>query len=209
MWRCARDYTVRPDYFKTVGEGKMCRGWDLWKSTNLHLLHRQESKSIKQDVKPPAEVVRTCWNRPRLQQRASCSINCALWEQPENRVSHTPSATFRRQHEQEKAIHLHDCSTAIEKPRHERSNKIISVTFSQILVTFCSQRRVNLTMERHFRRSVWDTFAMLASGTLGKTAHGFVGENHWVNWKSQQAARAFNLSRSALCILEESPTSPP
>lgn len=130
MWLCAHDYTVRPDYFKTVGEGKMCRGWDLWKPTNLHLFHRQESKSIKQDVKLPAEVVRTCLNRPRRQQRASCSVNRAVWEQPENRVSQTPSATLWRQHEQEKAIHLHGLLVAIKTIRHERSHKVIRVSFS-------------------------------------------------------------------------------
>lgn len=201
MWLCAHDYTVRPDYFKTVGEGKMCRGRDLWKSTNLHLLHRQESKSIKQDVKPPAEVVRTCWNRPRLQQRASCSIKCAVWEQPENRVSQTPSATFWRQHKQEKVIHLHSLSYANEKSGMNAAVKLVLHHFV-ILITFCSQHKVNLITERHFKRSVWDKFSILALWTLGKTAHGFMGENHWVNWKSQQAARAFNLSRSALCILE-------
>lgn len=201
MWLCAHDYTEQLDYFKTVGEGKICKGWDLWKSINLHLLHRQESKSIKQDVKSPAEVVRTCWNRPRLQQRASCCINCSVWEQPENTVSQTPSATFWRQHKQKKAIHLHSLSFAIKKTGTNAAIKSSALHF-HILITFCSQHKVNLIMERHFKRSVWDTFSILALRTRGKTAHGFMGENHWVNWKSQQAARAFNLSRSALCILE-------
>lgn len=159
MWLCAHDYTVRLDYFKTVGKGKICRGWDLWKSTNIHLLHRQESKSIKQDVKPPAEVVRTCWNRPRLQQRASCSINCAVWEQPENRVSQTPSTTLGQNHKQGKVIHLYNLSFAIEKSGMNAAIKsFIRLTFSALhYILFTAQGQCaarDSIMERHFVRSV-------------------------------------------------------
>lgn len=150
---------MRLDYIKTVGEGKICRGWDLWKSTNTHLLHRQESKSIKQDVKPPAEVVRTCWNRPRLQQRASCSINCAVWEQPENTVSQTQSTTLGQKHKQGKVIYLYNLSFAIEKSGTNAAiQSFIRLTFSALhYILFTAQGQPSwkdiscIQTETHFK----------------------------------------------------------
>lgn len=46
-------------------------------------------------------------------------------------------------------------------------------------------------------------------GSQKEQHQGFMGENHWENWKSQQAARVFNLRRAVLCIQKKSATSHP
>lgn len=99
MRLCAPDYTVWPDCFKTEVKAKSAEA-QIYGSKptfflSIHLLHSQESENIKRDVKPPAEVVRACWNRPKLQQRASCSINttsvhCGNSQRAESHKVHLP-----------------------------------------------------------------------------------------------------------------------
>lgn len=89
---------------------------------SIHLFHSQESENIKRDVKPPAKVVRACWNRPKPQQRASCSINttsvhCGNSQRAESHIFETwiePQASVFYMENRKRIAQLCDLDFAVE-----------------------------------------------------------------------------------------------